>query len=356
MDTNLLIPTPDTIPVHWGWLQFFLILTFVLHLLFMNTMLGMGIIALVASVKSKLQDLPTAKEISGKLPYAIAFTVNTGVAPLLFIQVLYGNFIYTSSVLMAVYWLSIFVILLIAYYSAYIYRYKFDILGAGRTFFIALAVIFMLVVAFFFSNNMTLMLTPDRWISYFTNPDGTILNFSEPTLVPRFFHFVAASMAVGGLVLALIFKFKKKDSDHGREKIATGMRWFSTATIAQILIGLWFLISLPREILVLFFGGSSFATILFLFAMVSTALALVFGFQKKVWPCAITTLFIIIIMVLIRDLVRRAYIEPYFMLSTLKVIPQYSPLILFVVTLVIGLSLVGYMLKLAFQSRKEAEK
>jgi len=356
MDPSSLIPSSDIISVHWGWFQFFLILTFILHLLFMNTMLGIGIIALVSSVKSKLQDLQTAKEISGKLPYTIAFTVNTGVAPLLFIQVLYGNFIYTSSVLMAVYWLSIFVILLIAYYSAYIYSFKFDTLDSGRTFFIALTVIFMLVIGFFFSNNMTLMLTPDRWTRYFTNPDGTILNFSEPTLFPRFFHFVAASIAVGGLFLALVFKFKKKNSDYRREKIAAGMRWFNYSTIAQILIGVWFLISLPGDIIFLFFGGNSFATILFFSGIIGTTLALVFGFQEKVWPCTITTLFTIIIMVLIRDLVRRAYLEPYFTISTLKVVPQYSPLILFVVTLVIGLSLVGYMLKLALQNRREDEK
>ncbi len=50
MNPASLIPTPDAIPVHWGWLKLFLLATFFLHLLCMNTMLGIGIIALLKSL------------------------------------------------------------------------------------------------------------------------------------------------------------------------------------------------------------------------------------------------------------------------------------------------------------------
>ena len=356
MDPKLLIPTPDSIPVHWGWFQFFLILTFVLHLLFMNTMLGTGIIALFNSLKGEKQDTSTAKEISKKLPYIIAFTINMGVAPLLFIQVLYGNFIYTSSVLMAVYWLSIVAILLIAYYSAYIYDFKFDVLGSARILFILVTVILLLLIGFLFSNNLTLMLSPEKWSQYFSNPNGTLLNLSEPTLIPRYLHFVTASIAVGGLFLALLWKFKSRNgNDVAEGKIKQGMQWFTYATLVQIFIGFWFLMTIPRDIMFLFLGKSGFATLLFIIGIAGAVLSLAFGFKNKVWPCAITTLFTIIIMVLIRDLVRKAYLEPYFKVSTLSVEPQYSPLFLFVTVLIIGLSLVGYMLKLAFRNKEEAE-
>ncbi len=48
------------------------------------------------------------------LPLVIAFAVNFGVAPLLFLQVLYGHFIYTSSILMGIFWISIIPALIIA--------------------------------------------------------------------------------------------------------------------------------------------------------------------------------------------------------------------------------------------------
>jgi len=91
MTANDLIPAADAIPVDWRWLYLFLVLTFVLHILFMNAMLGSAIMAFVGDLRRK--NTGSSKDISAKLPYAIAFTVNLGVAPLLFLQALYGQFI-----------------------------------------------------------------------------------------------------------------------------------------------------------------------------------------------------------------------------------------------------------------------
>ena len=355
MDPSFLIPVPDAIQVHWGWLNFFFILTFVLHLLFMNAMLGCGIIALVRSIKGRPKDLFIAKEISLKLPYTIAFAVNMGVAPFLFIQVLYGHFIYTSSVLMGWYWLSIIGIIIIAYYSAYLFDFKFDVLGPFRTISIAICVVLMLLVAFLFTNNMTLMLRPEKWTQYFFNAQGTILNLSEPMLIPRYLHFVCASIAVGGLFLAIIGKIKAKTGNNGfEEMISSGMQWFSFATLMQLAIGFWFAASLPKDILHLFLGGSNTATLLMGAALISAGAALFFGFKKQIWLATSAVVFTIVGMVLIRDIVRLAYLKPYFVLSDLVVEPQYSPLIIFIITLVAGIGLVGYMLKLATKKKKEA--
>lgn len=47
----LIIPQPDTIPVGWGWFQFLLLLTFPLHLLAMNAMLGGLAIGIIQHIK-----------------------------------------------------------------------------------------------------------------------------------------------------------------------------------------------------------------------------------------------------------------------------------------------------------------
>ena len=121
MDPSALIPTPDTLPVSWGWFKLLLILTLFLHIILMNVMLGTGVIALVDHFRGKSDLDPLNREISRKLPLAIAFTVNFGIAPLLFVQVLYGHFLYASSVLMANFWLFIIGLLITGYYMAYIY-------------------------------------------------------------------------------------------------------------------------------------------------------------------------------------------------------------------------------------------
>jgi hypothetical protein len=352
MDPSGLIPVADSIPTHWGWFYFLLILTFILHLLLMNTMLGTGIISLVRLIKKRNEPCPVCKDISIKLPYKIAFTINFGVAPLLFLQVLYGQFHYVSSIMMGVYWLSVVGILIIMYYSAYIYDFKYDQWPGLRIYFLTLMVVLALVIAFFFSNNMTIMLNPEKWTGYFDNRSGTMLNLGDPTLIPRYLHFVVASIAVGGLFMAITWKFKKDPK--AALYIDQGMNWFSYTTLVQIGVGLWFLISLPQEIMLLFMGGSTLHTGIFLLALLGVTMILVFSFKKMVWPTAAGLVLTVTFMVLMRDLVRNAYLAQYYHPSERTVVPEYAPLFIFLVVFILGLGAVAYMLKLAFEAGKEA--
>ncbi len=352
MDPSGLIPVADSIPTHWGWFYFFLILTFILHLLLMNVMLGTGIISLVKHLKKGNKPCPVCKDISLKLPYQIAFTINFGVAPLLFLQVLYGQFIYVSSIMMGVYWLSVVGILMIMYYSAYIYDFKYDQWPGLRLYFLILMVGLALIIAFLFSNNMTLMLNPEKWTGYFDNRSGTMLNLSDPTLIPRYLHFVTASIAVGGLFMAITWKFKQ--DPRAAMYIDQGMSWFTYATLVQVGVGLWFLISLPQEIMLLLMGGSALHTAVFLLGLAGVVMILVTGFKKMVWPTTAGLLLTITFMVLMRDLVRNAYLAQYYHPSERIVVPEYAPLFIFLVVFILGLGAVFYMLKLAFDAGKEA--
>jgi hypothetical protein len=354
MDPTTLVPTPDAIPVPWGWFYVLLMLTFLLHLLVMNAMLGGGIIALLSSFGRQESDLQLAREVSYKWPYTIAFAVNMGVAPLLFVQVIYGHFIYSSSVLMATWWLSIIGLLILAYYTAYIFYFKFVSLGRLRTAALLLAVGLLLVIGFFFTNNMTLMLQPDRWLGYFQNRTGTLLNIADPILLPRYLHFVTGSVGVAGLYLALIgyFRFRRTRIDQD-ELIAKGMYFFKIATMIQIVIGIWFLFSLPTPVRGLLLGGSTYGTVLLLIGIILAGTALYLGIKKRLMPCVFSTLALLATMIFIRDFVRIAYLKPYFSVSDLTVRPEYSPMIFFLVVFAVGLALIGYMLKLAFGCRKE---
>ncbi|MEA1968871.1 MAG: hypothetical protein U9N77_11720 [Thermodesulfobacteriota bacterium] len=349
-----LIPLPDAIPVHWGWFQVLLLVTFLLHLLFMNTMLGSSIIALTREFATKDGHCDLNKDLSLKLPYTVAFTVNIGVAPLLFIQVLYGHFMYTSSILMAVYWLSIVLLVIIAYYSLYIYDFKFDALGQGRRIFIAIAVILLLFVGFIFTNNMTLMMQPEKWTRYFTNPYGTLLNLQEKMLIPRYLHFVVGSIAVGGLFQAVVWEFKyKKKIANAKDAVHSGLNWFIGATFVQILIGIWFLSALPKDKMMLFLGADILRTSLLVIGIVCVLCALFFAVKRNVWATFGAALSTITIMVLMRDLLRMTWLKPYFSPASLKVVPEYSPMILFLVSFAAGLVVIFYMLKIAATAGKE---
>ena len=352
-----LIPSPDPIPVAWGWFHVLLLFTFVVHLLVMNTMLGSGIIALLSHLLGRSESRSDSEDISRTLPYAIAFTVNTGVAPLLFLQVLYGHLFYASSILMAVYWISIVGILILAYYSAYLYDFKYDTLAGGRVFLIGLSVLIFLSIAFLFSNNLTLMLEPSRWEIYFERPEGTFLNLMEPTLLPRYLHFVVASVAVGGLFLAWMGRLKKTgESRTGLAQTERGLTWFSNATLIQLLVGFWFLLSLPDEVMTRFMGERLPDTLLFMAALTGVVLSLFFGFNRRLVPATLSLFGTVVLMALVRDLVRQGYLDPFFHVSSLRVVPQYSPLAVFLGCLVLGLFVVVWVLRLAAKAGKEGER
>ncbi|MDQ1331844.1 MAG: hypothetical protein QG578_2114 [Thermodesulfobacteriota bacterium] len=348
MDIAALIPSPDTIPVHWVWFKVLLIITFMAHILLMNIMLGSAIIAFFSGLNRfpERSTISLQKEISEKTTFVIAFTINFGVAPLLFLQVLYGNFFYTSSILMAVFWISVIFILIIAYYSAYIYKFKFEELAFARVYFIGLTVLLLTITAFFYTNNMTMMLFPASWTQYFDRPSGTVLNLSEPTLLPRFIHFVTASVAISGLFIAITWQKKKKSGSADADlNVKTGMKIFFYATLFQVLAGIWFFISLPKDIMLLFMGKDTTGTMVFLAGLIAAGLSLIFGYKNKVRPAAFSVLVTVFFMVIMRDMVRTAFLKPYFSIEKLKVIYQYSPMIVFFASLIIGIAAVIYMIK-----------
>lgn len=351
---NPLVPTPDTIPVAWEWLDFLLLLTVPVHLVCMNMLLGFSGLSLFARLRGDKTSLRLSFELARVIPFLVAFTVNFGVAPLLFNQVLYGQFLYVSSVLMAVFWIAVIPFLILAYYSVYLYDFRFRSLGRSGAFFIGLTVLAVLGIAFIFTNNMSLALEPLHWSAYFRNSSGTLLNFGDPTLFPRYLHFVIGGLAVGGLAAAVFARFwRQRDLPMAELATRIGLNTFLYLTMAQVLLGIWFLMTLPREIMLLFLGGDTMATTVFCGAAFLSLTVLVTGLQRRVGLTAGLTLLLVFLMSIVRDLVRVTYHEPYFRTESLQVVPQYSPMVMFFVTLAAGLICIIWMLRQVLRLKKE---
>ncbi len=349
---NHLIPPPETLPVAWGWLKTMLMIVFPLHLLFMNAMLGSTLIALCAGLKNDKASHDLSRRLAGVIPFLVAFTVNLGVASLLFIQVLYGEFFYTSSILMAVFWLSVIPLLMTAYYLLYLYDFRFAMLGKRGVIVAACAVFIFLAIAFIYSNNMTLMLKPRNWSAYFTNPTGTLLNLTETALWPRYLHFIIGGTAIGGLFVALYGKFMgKRDPETADSAVAIGMRTFTILTMVQVLDGLWFLQSIPGGLRKDFMGGDPTSTVLFFVAALLVLAVILAAAMKSVYTTAGLAVPLVYVMAFLRDHLRSAYLFPYFSPDMPAVIPQYSPMIMFLCILVAGGSVVAWMLFKGAQSR-----
>ena len=354
MDPVSLIPVADAIPVHWFWLHLLLTVTTFLHFVAMNIMLGTGFIAFSLPFWRGDDVMPLNAHIAKTLPYSIAFTINLGVAPLLFLQVLYGQFFYTSSILMGVYWLSIFGILIVSYYAAYAYRLADDRTGMGRLY-IAAAVLLLLAVSFLFSNNVSIMQMPEVWTSYFSDRTGWLLNFSDPVLLPRYLHFMASAVAIGGLAIALYFEIlKRRGATDGDEWIKLGCNWFTYATIINFGIGFWFLGALPEAA----YNPATLGGKIFFVMMIGSVATIIpsvaYAQTGRIISATAWALVTVLLMTLARDILRLTYLKPYFSLSDLPYVPQYSPFILFLLAFLGGIYLVGWMLKLVWNSKEVA--
>lgn len=345
MNPANLIPVADTLTAPHGWFQFFLMLTFPLHLFAMNAMLGAGLVAFVSHLYPGRAHRELSHELAKALPFLVAFTVNLGVAPLLFVNVIYGHLLYSSTVLMGLYWLAVIPLLIIAYYMAYIYDFCFKKLGNLAMFLLLAALILLMGVGFIFSNNMTMMISPTVWVRWFATPGGTLLNLSDPTLLARYLHMITGSLAVGSLLTALYASTMLKD-DHDVSEAGQrlGMRLFSWLTLMQLGVGSWYLLTLPRSVMQKFMGGDTAATLLMGLGILLALATLVCGFKRMIRAALVLTVPLVYVMSFMRDVVRGSYLAPYFNPAQVPVQVQWSPLVLFLVSLVLGLVLVGWML------------
>jgi len=336
-----LIPIPDSIPVPWGWFEALLLGTFVCHLLLMNAVLGSGLFLLLGGREAA----SARKALAKRLPTGLALTVNLGVPPLLFLQVLYGQFLYTSSVLTAVYWLSAVGLTMLAY--ALLYGHAGQPKASDwRRLCLPGAVAALLLVSLIMTNTMTLVQRPEAWTAYFKDPAGTILNVADPTFLPRWLHFLLASVAVGGLSVALLASKTTPDPEESSAVGARGLKWFTYASLLQIVAGGWWLLSLPQEVMLRFMGASGLSTAVFVAALGAAALAIAMGFQGRARAAAWSVALTVALMTGVRELSRTAMLGDGYRPDAYLVTGQYGPMVLFLGSLVLGVAAVAYMLRL----------
>jgi hypothetical protein len=358
------IPLPDILPVPAPvWLlQFLLILTFFLHLVPMNFLFGGGLLTLVSHVHAKKDGRHErlAKRIAELMPSVIALTVTLGVAPLLFVQVLYGHLLYSSSILMARAWFLVVPLVIFGYYGAYLLRFRWDCLGNVRPILAWGAAVVFAVVGFIYSSNFSLVQRPEVFKDhYLADPAGGHLNWSDPALFPRYLHMLAGAIAVSGIWFMILgVRRRSGDADWSAWLMKYGARVFTYATMVNIIIGFWYLAALPRRAMMIFMGKDPVATAVFLvclvfivatFGAVHVAAKRQSGRVMAIGAGSLTV--VLVLMAVMRQQVRSAYLEPHFRLEQLTTEPQWGVFALFVVTLAAGLGTLGWMAKIVLDAR-----
>ncbi len=357
------IPTIDPMPLpapYWLF-KILLVLTFLLHILAMNIVLGGSLITAVAKFLSKRNELylKLSNEIGSQIPNFLAATITLGIAPLLFVQVIYGQYFYTSSIIIGYPWFLVIILLMIGYYLFYYTHFKMKkITSIYLTWAMMAGFLILLIIAFIYSNNLTLMLTPEKWLQkYQADPSGLNLNWDENSLIPRFLHFSIGALAIAGLYVAINGLIKwKTNNDYAKFTIRFGARWFMWFTMLQVIIGFIFLFVLPEDIMLLFIGKNIFATIILGSGIITGIASIVTASftsltedpRKNAIITIILALITVILMVITRDMLRDAYLGKYFDPSQFKVKIQWDVLVLFLVIFLAGLYIWFLMIKKFF--------
>jgi len=151
-----------------------LVATYALHALFMNYTFGAALWMAAAAVRGRYsagapRDV-LASVVRDWLPSSVSGAVTAGIAPLLFVQIVYQKSFYTANILLFNRWMALLPALIVAVYAMYAVKAH----GEGRAAFLArhwakaaAGIVAALLVGFVglaFVENHLLSLATDSWI------------------------------------------------------------------------------------------------------------------------------------------------------------------------------------------------
>lgn len=349
-----LIPSfpPLAFPIPLWLSKILLVLGFFLHAVPMNIILGGTLLAAFFLWNNSKYSAKAGRDLVLSLPVILSFAITQGIVPLLFLQLVYGPLYYSSSIFMAVPWISIIAILIIAYYLLYIVKFNEDKLtGWGKNVLLTAGLIF-LVIAFFFTNNMTMMLNPANWngLEEITIK-GNHLNLIDPQLIPRYLHFVIAGFAVTGLYIGCFGLFVKKDGQYSEWLIKTGSSIYVISTLIQFGIGTWFLLSLGQPTMKAYMGQDLLGTISFGISLILTIVSLIAGIiatnkanKTAMIVSTVTGLITVLGMIIMRHVLREVSVSEFFKPETIPIDIQWD---IFAAFGVLAIGLIVYLVWLS---------
>lgn len=261
---------PLPLPVPEWLLVVCLVVFFLIHILFVNLMVGGSLVVVTLEwmgLKNKRWDA-LAHEVAQTITVNKSLAVVMGIGPLLCINLLYTMQWYSANALTGHAWLMIVPLVTVAFLLTYLHKYTWDawtsrskktlhqLTGLG-------AALLFLFIPLIFLANVNLMLFPSEW----EKVKGFFSSLSLGNVLPRYLHFMAASLAMTGLFLAGWFGRKNVDLSQldgftRPELRRVFYKVCAYVTLAQFVLGPLLLFTLPSvgittELYVIIFSGAA---------------------------------------------------------------------------------------------------
>ena len=235
-------PVVDPIPLPAPiWLLKLLhIVTLALHFVAVEMLLGGLLLAVLLSLfRGSPASMVTARALARRLTVVMTFVINLAVPPLLFAQVLYGRALYTSSVLIGLYWIAIIGLLMLTYWL--LYRFTGRLEAGKSAWWVGLSAWLLAgCIARLLSTNMTLMLRPEVWRKmYSASAMGAYLPTGDPSLTPRWLLMLTGGLFIGGLWLIYLAGRSTFTAEEKRFLSALGGKLAALFGIVYLSAGIW---------------------------------------------------------------------------------------------------------------------
>lgn len=359
MDTGTVVKTlqdPMGIPFFPGVFQVLLVLIFAFHIMFVNFALGTSFLSAYGWLRKEGHWKRLSRSMVRATTANLSMAILLGIAPLLFVQVIYDPFWYASNMLSAAWAIGFVFILMLAYGLVYVFYLKRDSRGYGFAVFGITAVLLLVLAGAIMHALGYQFLQPDKWADWYVQ--GNAARTSGVSLhsfqIPRFLHFITPSFAMTGIFLMLYaWYFGKRDDRDGEYvqwvgKLGARMAFFFS--VLQAGIGIWWLLSLP--------SAFRFYTNPFFFLGVGLSIALLMVLyvarnapaRYAVGSMAIAVL-AVVGMSSAREALRMGYLGRFgYSIFQYKLNLDFGSTALFLATFAMGGIIIGYLLFIGYKA------
>lgn len=179
------------------------VVTLAVHVVFMNYVLaGTGYLAVAFLRPTGRADAASVAVVKDWMPLMLSGAITAGIAPLLFVQLLYKREFYTANLLLFNRWMAILPVLVVGFYALYLLKSAW-LYRRPRWAAAAVAVVPLACVAFtcysWTENHLLSVRPPAVWGEVY----GTRLQtYWEPQLLPRLLVWAVGAVPTFALVLA----------------------------------------------------------------------------------------------------------------------------------------------------------
>ncbi len=320
------------------------VVTLTLHFVAMNFLVGGLIVILHGRFTGGLRSA-TARRFIKLFPIGTAATVTLGIAPLLFLQLVYPRQMYSAAIVSAWFWLLIIPAVVIGYsllYSAS-FRIERDV-RPGRWMLLTALVAFV-YVSLVYSSVFSMAERPDLVRELYSKwQSGLLWNPNVNDYLFRWLHMILGAVTVGGFFVALLGK-------DDPEAFETGRRFFLWGMVAASFAGFAYL-STMGSYMAPFMRSPGIWSLTIGIALAMGSLH--FFFKRLLLPSGLMVFFSLLCMVVSRHYVRLVKLQGQFDPAMWKVAPQWSPFLLFLVCFVVALVLLGTMIQMFFRGTRDS--